>query len=242
MFYEGLSKEIVNRVRNLNFQFQVISPYDPSLLSHGLFRTEINDGYQDLFTLIDINLVGYLANRIVDQGMLRILDVGCGKGNYLKDCLDLAKGKISCAGIDAVARFAERRFESLDLRVGDVHQLQREYQDERFGLITSVLVAHHLADPMSMLEGIYNLLEPDGLALIYKFPFRFKDHRQVQLFRNYLERKYQIRSVRDKGSFPTWDDFHLVFRRTAPKMELPIEYESVYDYPPQNPKLVYRLI
>lgn len=93
------------------------------------------------------------------------LDVGCGAG-LLTEPLTRLGARVT--GIDAspeviqVARkHAGRQGFGIDYRVGDVHQLEGE-----FDLITCMEVIEHVADPALFIKTLARLLTKDGLLLM----------------------------------------------------------------------------
>ena len=114
----------------------------------------------------------YARHRQVHPGVLqalygatsgdsRVLEVGCGTGNYI---LALS-ARTGCAGwgIDPSARMldvARARSTAVQFQLGDAHRLA--LPDASLDLVFSVDVIHHLQDPLAYLREAYRLLIPGG--------------------------------------------------------------------------------
>jgi len=106
----------------------------------------------------------------------RVLDAGCGTGHKLI-ALALSFPKTRFTGIDlsrgslAVAErlAAEYRVPNVTLRHGDLMTLDLE---ERFDLVQSIGVIHHLEDPLKGLRNLCRVLKDGGLlSLWFYHPF-----------------------------------------------------------------------
>jgi 2-polyprenyl-3-methyl-5-hydroxy-6-metoxy-1,4-benzoquinol methylase len=94
----------------------------------------------------------------------RLLDVGCGNGEFLRVARDA--GYRVC-GIDISAASADLvRRHGIDVRVGDLRAPGVFRDDERFDLITFWDVVEHLPDPRSFLARARELLAPGGHVLV----------------------------------------------------------------------------
>ncbi len=95
------------------------------------------------------------------DGRSRILEVGCGTGNYIV-ALQAMTGCMAW-GVDPsphmLARAGERS-QSVTFRLGDAETL--DFSAEYFNLIFSVDVAHHLSDHAAYFRGAYRMLAPGG--------------------------------------------------------------------------------
>lgn len=102
-------------------------------------------------------------------GQHAVLDVGCGRGEWLTLCRDAA---IPAYGVDtntrAVSRGAER---GLDVRLGDALEHLREVPDGSLGAITSFHVVEHLPFDvvLELTDSALRALAPGGV-LIYETP------------------------------------------------------------------------
>lgn len=94
----------------------------------------------------------------------RLLDVGCGNGEFLEIARDAG---YAVDGIDVSAsakELCERR--GISVRVGDVRAPGQFAGADRYDLITFWDVVEHLPDPHSFLSSARSLLRPGGYVLI----------------------------------------------------------------------------
>lgn len=93
----------------------------------------------------------------------RLLDLGCGKGFFLKECA--ARG-IDCRGIELSNTAAE--FARKELKLDVVQGLIRDRKAE-LGLYDTVTmwgVIEHLPDPVSVLKDAFDVLRPGGRIFV----------------------------------------------------------------------------
>jgi ubiquinone/menaquinone biosynthesis C-methylase UbiE len=108
-----------------------------------------------------------------------VLEVGCGRGNLLKDLSDmtedfrrhlceeqnLVRPAIRTVGINIDVLSTRANVEQL---VADAHDLP--FASERFDFVISVMTMIYLVDKLRALEEIYRVLNPGGEAFVH-LPF-----------------------------------------------------------------------
>jgi SAM-dependent methyltransferase len=96
-----------------------------------------------------------------DVSGLRLLDVGCGGGGFLKRARELG---FEITGIDYNAERLEavRAQLGADVFTGSVEDFAKARPDERFDAVTIFEVVEHLDDPGRWLDVIHSLLKPGG--------------------------------------------------------------------------------
>ena len=104
--------------------------------------------------------VEHQLKAIVPQG--RILDVGCGIGEFLKICKDRGYEThgidISQWAVDVCNRTG------LDVKAGRFPNL--EYPQNYFHCVTMWDVIEHLTDPRAYLESVWEVLKPEGWLIV----------------------------------------------------------------------------
>lgn len=97
------------------------------------------------------------ASRRLDGRPLRILDVGCGKGDFLRRAAATRPGSV-LVGIDLV----ENEHPGIRFVRGDIYEAAIP---ERFNLITNFAVIEHVDDPRRYVAKLHELLEPGGFLV-----------------------------------------------------------------------------
>lgn len=100
--------------------------------------------------LID-NFYKGLFKMIKPLRPIKVLDIGCGEGFTLKKLEEKKIGK-TLIGIDnsnAAIKIGKKIYPHLDLRKGDIYQL--DFKDGEFDLVICTEVLEHLKDPQSAL-------------------------------------------------------------------------------------------
>ncbi|MCU0372730.1 MAG: class I SAM-dependent methyltransferase [Ignavibacteria bacterium] len=115
--------------------------------------------------IYDINTqrVKHLKSTINNFEDLKLLDIGCGSGLFLKSCGDAG---IKGTGIDVsnnALTFARESF-GLDVSGKSVNELIAE--NKKFDIITLWHVLEHFLNPVEELSKIRNLLNDDGLLFV----------------------------------------------------------------------------
>ncbi|MBN1999442.1 class I SAM-dependent methyltransferase [candidate division KSB1 bacterium] len=90
-----------------------------------------------------------------------LLDIGCGKGLFLKTARDFGYQVQGLEVSNQAARFARQEF-GFPVRVGDV----AESEDSLYDIITLWHVLEHFIDPLEKLRQIRRLLKPGGFCFI----------------------------------------------------------------------------
>lgn len=119
-----------------------------------------------------------IRREIKTKGKISLLDVGCGRGDFLVDCKDIWGKKIDAFGVTAFpyhlasGDLIKEKINKAGVQivVGDAQSLSstlhRKKFLQEFDIITSVWTFDYLRDSLAALKGVYNSLKPGGLALI----------------------------------------------------------------------------
>jgi SAM-dependent methyltransferase len=123
----------------------------------------------------------YLFDRYKIAKGAKLLDIGCGRGEFLR-------GFISCGvkgyGVDR-SRSAERYCPGAELRIGDLEKDGIPYPDNFFDVTYSKSVIEHFHNPEILVQEMFRVLKPGGLAITlcpdwefnYKMYFEDYTHR-----------------------------------------------------------------
>lgn len=127
---------------------------------------EISKLYDDVRDA-DIKSIEFLIDLASLNEKSRVLEIGCGTGNYLSVLELLTKAEVW--GIDASEGMllkAREKTPSAKLIEGDATELA-EIPGSYFDLVYMIDVIHHIKDIHTMLKNIHRVLKPNGRVLIY---------------------------------------------------------------------------
>ena len=120
----------------------------------------------------------YLFDRFGLKRGDKLLDVGCGRGEFLQ-------GFIQCGmegyGVDQ-SRAAESYCPEATLKVSDIENDGIPYEDNFFDIVYSKSVIEHFHYPERMVKEIFRVLKPGGVAITlcpdweYNFRIYFEDY------------------------------------------------------------------
>lgn len=106
-------------------------------------------------------LAHYLFERYQIKEGDKFLDLGCGRGEFLRGFIDCgARGH----GVDR-SRAAERYCPEAELRTADLEHEQIPYPNNYFDVIYSKSVIEHFYYPEKLVQEIFRVLKPGGLAI-----------------------------------------------------------------------------
>lgn len=155
-----------------------------------LDQAEIDAYYRERPTAVTLRWTGQVARRLRDVTAAiqtrypggRLLDVGCGNGEWLHD---LSVGGLTCVGLEPnreQAAFA--REQGLDVRAAAL--APGLFPEASFDAVTFIQVLEHLQDPVAAVRQAGAYLRPGGMLVIdvpsYNNP-RFLVYRLTRLAR-----------------------------------------------------------
>jgi 2-polyprenyl-3-methyl-5-hydroxy-6-metoxy-1,4-benzoquinol methylase len=150
----------------------LLNPPDESVIYEDYYQIDFtgkdyseDSNFPHLRDIFEINrqrteLIKELTN---DKNDLKLLDIGCGSGLFLKSCKDEG---INGEGIDVsntALGFAKNEF-GLTVYNKPIDELVEEYR--KYDIITLWHVLEHFLEPIDELHKIKDLLTPKGILLI----------------------------------------------------------------------------
>lgn len=172
-------REIIS-IRNQSFVEE--SAQKVYVTRRGLYRETVpregskmrESGYVDMLPLVDGKPVDEVIDEIVtEKGSARILDVGCGEGKFLKDCVQMWGDGVEAFGISAFSYDSteEENDQNVTIGVGDAQSLLRTLKrngmpTEGYDLVVSVMMTPYIQDEIALIKQINRVLSQSGTALI----------------------------------------------------------------------------
>lgn len=119
------------------------------------------EAHRNWFANPDYRLFDFVYSevvRLIGQNSCRLLDVGCGRGDFLKYVLMVDPTAKLC-GID----LSENTHPNIDFIKGDILLLKI---DRRFDAIVSLNTMEHIGAPLVCIHNMKNVLRPGGVLVI----------------------------------------------------------------------------
>ncbi len=155
-------------------------------------------------------LASYLFNRFGIKRGDKLLDIGCGRGEFLK-------GFVSC-GVNGHAvdksSSARKYCPEAELRNSDIENDGIPYPDNYFDVVYSKSVIEHFHYPEKLVKEMYRVLKPGGLAITlcpsweYNYRIYFEDYTHRTPFMH--------ESLRDIQIIHGFEDVQVEFFRQLP--------------------------
>ncbi|WP_115120277.1 class I SAM-dependent methyltransferase [Synechococcus sp. UW105] len=123
-------------------------------------------------------LTRYLFERFNIQSGDKLLDVGCGRGEFLAGFIDQG---VNGYGVDQSIA-AKHYCPQAILKISDIEIDGIPYEDNFFDVVYSKSVIEHFYYPERMISEVYRVLKPGGLAIIlcpdwtYNYRIYFEDY------------------------------------------------------------------
>lgn len=106
-------------------------------------------------------LAKYLFTRFEMQQQQTMLEIGCGRGEMLRNFQKLG---LDVQGIDLSAE-APKFNQDIEIKVGDVENEPLPYKDNSFDIVYSKSVLEHFYYPERYMKEVYRVLKPNGKIL-----------------------------------------------------------------------------
>ena len=150
-------------------------------------------------------LASYLFRRFEIKEGDRLLDIGCGRGEFLK-------GFIAC-GVSGYAvdqsSVVQKYCPEAELRNADIENEGIPYPDNFFDIVYSKSVIEHFHYPEKLMAEMYRVLKPGGLAITICPSW---EHNYRIYFEDYSHRTpFMLSSLRDIQIINGFDDVDVEF-------------------------------
>ena len=114
------------------------------------------------YTKYPSQLCKYLFNRFNMERGQKLVDIGCGRGDFL---CNFKKLGLNASGVDL--EYSPSDFlKDIDVRYVDIERDSIPFDDETFDVVFSKSVIEHMNDPENCLREAYRILKPGGVAII----------------------------------------------------------------------------
>lgn len=113
------------------------------------------------YTSYPEKLAQYLFNHFKMKPQQTMLEIGCGRGEMLRNFKNLG---IEVYGID-LSPLAPNFQEDINIAVGNVEEAPLPYEDNSFDIIYSKSVLEHFYYPERYMKEAYRVLKPDGIIV-----------------------------------------------------------------------------
>lgn len=175
-------------------------------------------------------LIGYLIKRFNLEKQQKILEIGCGRGEFLNE---FALYGLEAHGVD-LSDYCLNFFPNLNFKKNDLSKEKLPYEDNSFDIIYSKSVIEHFYYPEKIFVEIYRVLKPGGVVItltpewryIYKtfyedhthrVPFTIDSLRDIHLMHDFKDVKVesfiQLPIIFEKNIFNKFFKFLSFFTR-----------------------------
>jgi len=107
-------------------------------------------------------LVTYLMDRFDLKTGERLLEIGCGRGDFL---LAFHNAGLKCSGVDK-EKTSITLPADLDVKQCDISQESLPFKDNTFDVVYHKSLIEHLYDPGGLMDETYRVLKPGGIVII----------------------------------------------------------------------------
>lgn len=157
-------------------------------------------------------LASYLFKRFEMRPGDRLLDIGCGRGEFLKGFIDCGIQGSAVDQSDVALRYCS----NAEIKISDIENQGIPYPDNYFDFVYSKSVIEHFYYPENMVREMFRILKPGGLAITlcpsweYNFRIYFEDYSHRTPF--------MLESLRDIQLIHGFENVEVEFFRQLPSV------------------------
>lgn len=198
----------------------------------------------------------FLRRQNESQDPVTVLDIGCGEAKFIRE-LKEAHPATHVSGLSVTDLRTsdlggiQTPWSDVDYRTGDMHRIERIFEDKKFDFVVSVWALFHSADPLDVVKQAYQLLKPDGIAFLQSADLKITSLEKNQLvkFWGSMGITVELHGVLDNQPKQFQDDpdetiehiCDISFQRSAtPKLHMPFSYASDHTNEGSSPS-IYRV-
>ena len=109
-----------------------------------------------------LELASYLFTRFDMKEGAKLLEIGCGRGDFLEAFRELG---VDCYGLD-LAESAVKKLRHLQVKKADVSKEPFPFEDDTFDIVYHKSLIEHLYSPEHLMRETYRVLKPGGRVII----------------------------------------------------------------------------
>lgn len=198
------------------------------------------DQYEELLpTFGGLTFTDHLLRRQSEShDPILVLDIGCGEAKFLRELKEVHPG-VSVSGLSVTdLRSSDlggitTPWSDVDYRTGDMHRIEKIFEDKKFDFVVSVWALFHSADPLDVVKQAYQLLKLGGIAFLQSPDVRVSQQERNQLVQFWAQQGITVELQGDLdhlASSPNHtveDIYDISFQRTnTPKFHMPFSYAA----------------
>jgi SAM-dependent methyltransferase len=155
-------------------------------------------------------LARFLFDRYKIQKGAKLLDIGCGRGEFLKGFIECGVSGYAVDQSSAALQYCP----AAELKICDIENDGIPYPENHFDVVYSKSVIEHFHYPERLVREMLRVLKPGGLAITmcpaweYNYRIYFEDYSHRTPF--------MLDSLRDIQLINGFDDVHVEFFRQLP--------------------------
>ncbi len=106
-------------------------------------------------------LIKYLVERLSLKKNQKVLELGCGRGEFLNEFVEC---ELDGYGVD-ISDYCKKFFPTLNFRKVDMANEKLPYEDNYFDVIYSKSIIEHFYFPEKIFQEAYRVLKPGGIII-----------------------------------------------------------------------------